>query len=84
MPLHGGASRLSAKPHHFLIGAILAALLLGLEESGDAAHRSAHVAMHPVMLASRAVRRCEQKPATPHTPACEKTEAESGVRPRSN
>jgi hypothetical protein len=79
---HGGATRASARPHHFLIGAALAALLLGLEESGEAAHRNAHVTMHPLTFIAQ--RLCEQKPDNPHTPSCGKTKAETGVRPRSN
>jgi hypothetical protein len=84
---HGGATRVSAKPHHFLIGAALAALLLGLEESGEATHRNAHVTIHPVTFMSGAAmaRRCQQqKSDVPRAPSCPKAKAETGVRPRSN
>jgi hypothetical protein len=84
MLVHGGVTRVSARPHHFLIGAALAALLLGLEESGEATHHSAHVMMHPVVFISGTARRCLQKPDTPGAAPCAKTKAETGVRPRSN
>jgi hypothetical protein len=84
MRAHGGATRVTARPHHFLIGAALAALLLGLEENGEATRRLAHVTMRPVTFMSGVVRRCEAKPETPHAPPCVKTKAETGVRPRSN
>jgi hypothetical protein len=85
MRAHGGATRLSSKPHHFLIGAALAALLLGLEESGDATHRHAHATLHPVTLMSQTARHCRPPKADVRAPSkCAKSKAESGVRPRSN
>jgi hypothetical protein len=85
MRRHGGASHASAKSQHFLLGAALAALLLGLEESGEATHRSAHVSMHPVRYTSGAARRCHvQKPDVSGTSPCPKKKAASGVRPKSN
>lgn len=83
MRRHGGVSRTPTKPQHFLLGAALAALLLGLEESGEATHRHAHAMIHPVTFMS--AQRCrEAKSDAPAVPPCTKTKAESGVRPRSN
>jgi hypothetical protein len=85
MRWHGGASHASAKPQHFLLGAALAALLLGLEESGEATHRNAHVSMHPVRFVSGGARRCQlQKPDASGRSLCPKSKTVSGVRPRSN
>lgn len=82
MPGHGGALHASAKPQHFLLGAALAALLLGLEEESDATHRNAHVMMHPVMFMPEQAKRCTpEKSEARSTQSCKNTKAETGVRP---
>jgi len=85
MRWHGGAWNASARTQHFLLGAVVAALLLGLEEESDATHRNAHVMVHPAMFMSEPVRRCAvEKSAAQSLQSCKNTKADIGVRPRSN
>jgi hypothetical protein len=85
MRRHGGAWTASAKPQHLLLGAALAALLLGLEKESEGTHRNAHVMVHPAMFMSEPAKRCAaEKSEAQSTQSCKNTKADIGVRPRSN
>jgi hypothetical protein len=83
MRRHGGALHASARTQHFLIGAALAALLLGLEEESKSTHRNAHVAMHPAMFLQDTAKRCGlEKAGAQSAQSCKNTPMESSVRPQ--
>jgi len=85
MQWHGGAQRASVRPQQFLLGAALAALLLGLEEESESSQRNANVMVQPAMFTRELAKRCErEKSAAQSTQSCKNNNGQTGVRPRSN
>ena len=85
MQWHGGAQRASVRPQHFLLGAALAALLLGLEEESESAQRNAHVMVQPATLMLELAKRCgPEKSAAQSTQSCKNSNVQTGGSPRSN